>query len=356
MFPANIQNGCVYLSACATIPRKGERGMKETVAVNGLTLCHKHSDGWVRSTLPDVCKAPVAPVPFTNVAFAKDLADGTTTVFSHGGAMNGVKGSRFSKSIGDEPGVGGGVISGVNLHEATFLSWSPNVFMEGRPVTRLTDRMLLNKGNTISAGGYFTGPVGDPVNEELLEEFCKAACQCLAAGTMNQRCVSGKLKDWAKANGKNVHPEASYVRDANGKWTLRGTRPDGSLRTSRPKGSRAPDVTDLDNNSIAEGKLNNPNTGYRDKFQDGQNDAYNDIVNDDTNPITSREDVNFDDCDCEGKGRTKEQRAAEASQVSPSASMAAKAMSLARFAGKRATGPAGWIYDLGKMLLPTPAY
>jgi hypothetical protein len=48
----------------------------ETVGINGLTLCHKHSGGWVRSTLPDVCKAPAVPVPFVNVAFAKDLAKG----------------------------------------------------------------------------------------------------------------------------------------------------------------------------------------------------------------------------------------------------------------------------------------
>ncbi len=107
--------------------------------------------------LPDVCKAPTVPVPFVNIAFAKDLAKGTKTVFSHGGAMNGIKGSEFSTSIGDEPGAGGGVISGVNLHRATFLSWSPDVFMEGKPVTRLTDRMLLNKGNTISAGGIIRG-------------------------------------------------------------------------------------------------------------------------------------------------------------------------------------------------------
>ncbi len=228
--------------------------------------------------------------------------------------------------------------------------------MEGKPVTRLTDRMLMNNGNTISAGGYYTGPVNKAENAELLEEFCKAACECLAAGTMNQRCVAKKLKGWAKTNGKDVHPEASYVKDANGKWTLRGTRPDGNLRTSRPKGSRVPDVTDLDNNSIVEGKLNNPNTGFRDDYREGQDDDYNDIVNDDTNPVTSREDVNFDDCDCEGKGRTKEKRASEATQGSQAASLAARAASLAKFGAKRATGPAGWIYDLGKMLLPTPAY
>ncbi|WP_349041098.1 PAAR-like domain-containing protein [Agrobacterium sp. SORGH_AS 787] len=105
--------------------------MRETVSINGLTLCHKHSDGWVRSTLPDVCKSPDKPLPYANVAYSRDLAKGTVTVFSHGGAMNGVKGSEFYRSFGDEPGVGGGVISGVNLHRATFLSWSPNVFIGG---------------------------------------------------------------------------------------------------------------------------------------------------------------------------------------------------------------------------------
>src|SRR5690606_32644171 len=84
----------------------------ETVRINGLTLCHKHATGFVRSTLPDVCKAPSAPVPFVNIALARDLAKGTQTVKSHNGAMCGIKGSEFSVSYGDEPGVGGGVKSG----------------------------------------------------------------------------------------------------------------------------------------------------------------------------------------------------------------------------------------------------
>lgn len=147
--------------------------MTETVLINKLSLCHKHSTGWVRSTLPDVCKSPVSPVPYTNVAYAKDLADGTVTVFSHGGAMNGIKGSRFAVSTGDEGGTGGGVVSGVNLHQATWLSWSPNVFMEGRAVTRLTDKMLLNKGNTVSLAGYTTWKPGS--NEA---KICDIACAC----------------------------------------------------------------------------------------------------------------------------------------------------------------------------------
>src|SRR5690349_2525225 len=146
--------------------------MRETVSIDGLTLCHKNSTGFVRSTLPDVCKSPSAPVPYTNVAFAATLADGTTTVLSHGGAMNGILGSQFATSIGDEPGVGGGVVSGVNMAEATFISFSPTVFMQGRPVTRLTDKMLLNRANTVSVGGYYTNRVRATI---LLDEICRVA-------------------------------------------------------------------------------------------------------------------------------------------------------------------------------------
>lgn len=191
---------------------------RETISINGLTLCHKHSDGFVRSTLPDVCKSPITPVPYTNVAFARDLADGTTTVLSHGGAMNGVKGSRFARSIGDEPGVGGGVKSGTHLHEATFLSWSPNVFMEGRPVTRLTDKMLLNKGNTISAGGYYTGPVQGP-DRAIMDRLCFHACNCKQAGTARQSCVE-----------QAIMTDPINIRDANnGLWPELTYGPDGSF-------------------------------------------------------------------------------------------------------------------------------
>ena len=198
--------------------------MNETVAINGLTLCHKHSDGWVRSTLPDVCKAPDKPIPFTNTAFAKDLAKGTKTVFSHGGAMNGIKGSEFSVSIGDEPGVGGGVKSGVNKHRATFLSWSPNVFMEGKPVTRLTDRMLLNKGNTMSAGGYYTVPVA--ADKPLLDLLCNLACDCTAAETAQQTCVDAAIKAMPHTPQNGIFSEVTFDPAGN-----MYKYPDGTLMT-----------------------------------------------------------------------------------------------------------------------------
>ncbi|WP_429930656.1 PAAR-like domain-containing protein [Agrobacterium vitis] len=185
--------------------------MQETVSINGLTLCHKHSDGWVRSTLPDVCRSPDKPVPYTNTAYARDLAKGTTTVFSHGGAMNGIKGSEFYRSFGDEPGSGGGVKSGVHLDRATWLSWSPNVFMEGRNVTRLTDRMLLNKGNTISAGGYFTGTLTgtDKATADLL---CNLACSCKGE---KQVCVDAAIKAMPKTPSDGLYSEVTFDPTGN---------------------------------------------------------------------------------------------------------------------------------------------
>lgn len=199
--------------------------MQETVAINELTLCHKHSDGWVRATLPDVCKAPSTPVPFSNIAHARDLAKGSITVESHGGAMCGIKGSEFSISEADDGGVGGGIISGVYKHRATWLSWSPDVFMEGKPVTRLTDRMLMNKGNTISAGGYFTGPVVG-ASKLTLDLLCDIACDCIAMGTARQRCVHEAVKQTPKTPTNGIYSEVTF--DPAGTM-LRN--PDGSPQT-----------------------------------------------------------------------------------------------------------------------------
>lgn len=265
--------------------------MQETVSINGLTLCHKHSDGWVRSTLPDVCKSPDKPVPYTNTAYARDLAKGTTTVFSHGGAMNGIKGSEFYRSFGDEPGSGGGVTSGVHLHRATWLSWSPNVFMEGRNVTRLTDRMLLNKGNTISAGGYYTGNVEGPARE-VLEKICEFACQCLEENKrLSQSCIDEKMQKWTEEAGRNVTPNGAYEKGDDGIWRPR-LNADGNQTKGGPKGHRRPDYTDHDNNVFGENKL--PTDRYR-----GDQDEIYDDIRDDTEQ--ERHDVNFKkDCNCGG--------------------------------------------------------
>ncbi|MGX9979070.1 DUF4150 domain-containing protein [Methylobacterium fujisawaense] len=229
--------------------------MVDTIVVNGLYMCHKNSEGLTRSTLPDVCKSPVQPAPYTNVAFGRDLYNGTVTVRSHGGAPNGVKGSEFHTSIGDEPGVGGGVKSGTVKAEATWLSWSPNVFMEGQPVTRHTDKMLMNHGNTISAGGYQVRSAAN--NKE--QEICNIACYCwVSLGGTSVRglildvivpqaqrrysaCFKGSTdKDFPKTEiGKPGHPglvsEAGYWDPNNPLNTTEGGKSPGM-----PIGKEAP--------------------------------------------------------------------------------------------------------------------
>jgi hypothetical protein len=132
-----------------------------SILINKLTLCHKgDAMGTVTATVPDVCMTPAppspVPVPYPNIALATDLAGGTTTVFVDGGNMAANSASVFAKSSGDEPGTLGGIASGVNMADASWLSYSMDVFLEGLNACRLTDKMLLNHGNTVSMGGFLT--------------------------------------------------------------------------------------------------------------------------------------------------------------------------------------------------------
>jgi hypothetical protein len=134
-----------------------------TVNVNGLTCAHQTSGGIATATLPDVCKTPPnsAPIPYPNIALAADLVAGTTTI-TVDGSPAAVQSSMFVRSTGDEAGALGGVISQVFAMEATFLSFSPTVLFEGQPACRLTDKMLMNKGNTVCMGGLVIAPVAVP--------------------------------------------------------------------------------------------------------------------------------------------------------------------------------------------------
>jgi len=146
--------------------------MPVTINVNGLSLCHKGSGGVTTTTVPDVCKSPSVPVPYTNIAFSSDLIDGTTTIFADGGNMCANYGSQFFKSIGDEPGVGGGVISSTFMKEATWITYSFDVKMEGKGTCRLTDKMFQNHMNAVDMAGllqqFLDGPKGPADCAKLL--------------------------------------------------------------------------------------------------------------------------------------------------------------------------------------------
>lgn len=170
--------------------------MVATVNVNGLGLCHQKSDGFVMSTIPDICKTPAGstmiPLPYVITGYSKDLANGSSSVKADGGASCAIVGSEFAKTTGDEPGSGGGMTSGTVGGKATWLSWSPNVLIEGKNACRLTDKMLMNQGNASSLGGE-QQPKWQGGDDKYMDEICEMACECLSEGR-GQECLDEKIE------------------------------------------------------------------------------------------------------------------------------------------------------------------
>ncbi len=136
--------------------------MAVTIHVNGKSnsLAHKGSMGIAKSTLPDVCKTPSpggpVPIPYpVIVSMSSDLKNGSKTVKVDGGNSAAIKGSEFSRCTGDEPGTAGGVKSSTNMKEATWILYSFDVKIEGKNACRLSDKMMMNHGNTACLAGEF---------------------------------------------------------------------------------------------------------------------------------------------------------------------------------------------------------
>src|SRR3990170_1765136 len=112
-----------------------------TVFANCRGIAHKGSGG-LSTVFPDVCKTPSpggpVPIPYPNISQSITLAKGTTTVKADGGMMIANKGSEFSLSNGDNPGVAGGVKSSTFMKESTWITYSFDVKMEGKGAARLT--------------------------------------------------------------------------------------------------------------------------------------------------------------------------------------------------------------------------
>lgn len=269
--------------------------MAITVKVNDLTLTHKGSGGMSVATIPDVCLTPAppgppAPVPYGNIAFSSDLVKGTTTVSADGGNMIAIQGSQFCKSIGDEPGINGGVLSGVNMKETNWITYSMDVFMDGKNACRLTDKQFHNHYNTVNMSGQL---------EELIQahagflrhimDLCWFLCECKArpdvvrgGAKRFQKCVDGLIQDARQlikdAIGLDhvIYPEQTYVKTKS----VTGQRHwKHSSQTKVPKeaGSiRKPDAIIVkdptkpatpDNiDRLVEMKFQNEKTGYKDRY------------------------------------------------------------------------------------------
>ena len=123
--------------------------MGTTAFANGRGIVHKDSGG-MSAVFPDVCKTqcgpPVIPIPYPNIGKATDTSKGTKKV-KIDKQMAMVKGAKYSKSTGDEPGSLKGVVSGTTTGECEFMMYSFDVKMEGKNACRLGDPLFHNKKN-----------------------------------------------------------------------------------------------------------------------------------------------------------------------------------------------------------------
>jgi hypothetical protein len=112
--------------------------------------------------MPDVCKvpappAPPIPTPFPNLAQCC-LATGTTTKVLVMNMPALTQGSKIPMSQGDEAGVAGGVVSGLNMGPVSFRTSSSKVSLQGQKAVVLTAMTAHNGSNANLPVGVHVAP------------------------------------------------------------------------------------------------------------------------------------------------------------------------------------------------------
>ncbi|MBN2243181.1 MAG: DUF4150 domain-containing protein [Acidobacteria bacterium] len=123
------------------------------VSTNGGGFC------WA---MPDVCKvpappAPPIPTPFPNTAMLNQATNASMKVKICGKQTITTK-SKIPKTMGDEAGVAGGVVSNMNMALASFKTGIPKVKVEGSPVVSLTSMTAHNGTNANVPAGTVVAP------------------------------------------------------------------------------------------------------------------------------------------------------------------------------------------------------
>ncbi|MTD28516.1 DUF4150 domain-containing protein [Erwinia sp. J316] len=239
--------------------------MAARINVNGLTLCHKGSGGVSHNTLPDVCKIPGSgiPVPFQNEAFSRTLTKSTVSVFADGGNTIANMGSQFAGSIFDEPGALGGIVSGTNMAEAEWMTGSFDVFIEKKSACRLSDKMWMNRRNTVNMSGLRQPGLPE---DEFLKLICEIAVECYIQHCNNlkgnkgasgaeyhqfEQCVDDKIRE-KNYNGRYPEDDSSVWSEVHFDKNLElikqggGRGPFPSARPITPKGGRRMDIIRVD--------------------------------------------------------------------------------------------------------------
>jgi hypothetical protein len=105
---------------------------------------------------------------------SSDVTSGSKKVKFDGQSVV-LKSSKISRSSGDEAGVTGGVVSGVNMGKAQFLNYSFDVKVEGKNVCRLGDPTSQNMSSMNTAGFFhIQAPAMASAGEaKTVEEACE---------------------------------------------------------------------------------------------------------------------------------------------------------------------------------------
>ena len=112
---------------------------------------------------PDVCKTPApplpspVPIPYPNMGML-NMATNTSMKVKICSKEAVTLKSKIPSSSGDEAGVAGGVVSGMNMGEVKFTMGSTKVKIEGQPAIRATSPSSHNGSNANMPAGMQTVP------------------------------------------------------------------------------------------------------------------------------------------------------------------------------------------------------
>ena len=116
--------------------------------------------------MPDVCLTPMppppvgpgtVPIPYPNNAMVNQ-ATGTAMKVKFAGKEVVTKNSKISRSMGDEAGTNGGVMSGMNMGPVSYKKCSSTVKAEGQQVAHQTSVTAHNGTNANAPAGAQMAP------------------------------------------------------------------------------------------------------------------------------------------------------------------------------------------------------
>lgn len=116
--------------------------------------------------MPDVCLTPMppppvgpgtVPVPYPNNAMLNQATNTSMKVKFVGKEVVTMK-SKIPSTMGDETGSNGGIMSGMNMGEASFKKGSSMVKIEGQPCIHLTSMSGHNGVNANAPAGCQIAP------------------------------------------------------------------------------------------------------------------------------------------------------------------------------------------------------